>query len=372
LERTALRTGSGFVATAHHADDNAETLLHRICRGTGLRGLAGMAEVRAIQPGSRVQLVRPLLPIRRATIDALCQARNIEYRIDSSNALLDFTRNRLRYSIIPTLREAINPNVTEALLRIAEQVRWLGAYVDDAATRAFDSLLVNESPRHIVLNTTALLSKQRLIQAEVVRRAITQIAGREQDLNFAHIEQVLKLAEDLESGKEVHVPGPVVVRKLYERLEFRPLGDSGPLPAMETLSVQLPGRTSLAPLGLELESELMELRSDESEHMRLKTNPFEEWMDLDRLRPPLFVRSRREGDRFRPLGAPGAKTISDFLSDEKVDPLLRSRVGLLCDQEGPVWVMPLRIEDRVKIRPTTTRAVRFVLTAAGPYVPDGS
>lgn len=364
LERVALRTGSELVAVAHHADDNAETILHRICRGTGLRGLAGIHDVRPIRPGSFVRLVRPLLAQRRTTIEQLCAARGLQTRTDSTNRSPEFTRGRIRQTIMPLLAEQLNPNVAEALLRLAEHARWLGTYLEDAAARTFESLVVSEGPRHIVLNTPALLGKQRIIQAEIVRRAIALVLGGEEDLGFAHVEAILRLAEDPASGKEIHVPGPVVVRKQYDRLDFRPLASPEPPPELGTVFVAAPGRTPLPALGLALSAELCDLTPERLAALRQNTNPHEEWLDYERIRPPLLVRGRRDGDRFHPLGAPGAKTISDFFSDEKIDPQVRARTGILCDQDGPLWVMPLRIDERVKLRATTRRALRLVLTPA--------
>ena len=362
LERVTLKTGSECVAVGHHADDNAETVLHRICRGTGLRGLAGMADVRAIQPASRVRLVRPLLQQRRATIKALCAERGIEFRTDATNEGLEFARGRIRNSVLPLLRDALNPGVTDALLRLAEQARWLGTYLEDAAARTFDSLIVSEGPCRIVLNTNALLSKQRIIQAEVVRRAVSQVLGGEQDLGFAHVEAVLKLAAERSSGKELHLPGPVLVRKSYERLEFCPLAESEPTPELHPVFVKCPGRTVLPALGAELTTEVCAVDAEKIDELRAAANPYEEWLDYERVRPPLVVRGRREGDRFWPLGAPGSKRLSEFFIDEKVEPSLRARTGILCDQEGPVWVMPLRINERVKLRSTSRRALHLVLT----------
>ncbi len=370
LERVALQVGSELVAVAHHADDNAETVLHRICRGTGLRGLAGIHDLRPIRPGSHVRLVRPLLAQRRATIDELCRQLDLETRTDSTNRSNEFTRGRIRRIVMPLLAEQLNPNVSEALLRLAEHARWLGTYLEDAAARTFDSLVVSESPRHIVLNTRALLSKQRIIQAEVVRRAITLITGGDQDLGFTHIESVLRLAESGESGKEVHVPGPVVVRKQYERLDFRPLdAPADPPPEISTVFVAVPGRTPLPSLGFVLTVETRDVAPDQVAALRRNRNPYEEWLDLERIRPPLLVRGRREGDRFHPLGAPGAKSIADFFGDEKLDPDARLRTGILCDQQGPLWVMPLRIDERAKLRPTTHTALRLVLTPLSPQNP---
>jgi len=362
LERVALKTGSDCVAVGHHADDDAETILHRICRGTGMRGLAGMRDSRPIQPGSRVRLVRPFLQQRRATIEALCQERHIEFRTDSTNRATDFTRGRIRNAVLPMLREQLNPNVTEALLRLGEQARWLETYLQDAATRTFESLVVSDHPDRIVLNTHGLLSKQRVIQAEVIRRTVSLLPGGEQDLSFAHVDAVLRLAADRTSGKEVHLPGAVVVRKVYDRLEFCPPARAETPAELAPVFVTCPGTTALPQLGTKLTAEVCEVDAAKIDELRRTVHPYEEWLDYDRLQPPLLVRGRREGDRFRPLGAPGTKRLSDFLIDEKIEPSLRARTGVLCDQAGVVWVMPLRIDERVKLRSNSRRALRLVLT----------
>jgi tRNA(Ile)-lysidine synthase len=367
LERVALKTGSAGVAVGHNADDNAETLLHRICRGTGLRGLAGIADVRAIRPGSRVRLVRPWLPHRRAVIEALCAARGFETRVDTTNVCAEFTRNRIRHVVLPMLRDTLNPSIVEALLRLAEQARWVGSYFEEAAARTFDSLLVSDTPGHIVLNTPALLAKHRAIQAEVVRRAIALVLGGEQELSYAHIDAALRLAADPASGKELHLPGPVVVGKRYDRLEFHPLEDAEPAPELGSLPVACPGCTPLPVLGAELVAELRDVDASRIGELRSTPHPNEAWLDYDQVRPPLLVRGRRPGERFHPLGAPGPKSISDFLIDEKVEPAARARTALLCDQDGPLWVMPLRIDERAKLREESRRALRLVLRPASAH-----
>ncbi|MBL8878762.1 MAG: tRNA lysidine(34) synthetase TilS [Phycisphaerales bacterium] len=364
LERVALRTGSELVAVGHHADDNAETILHRILRGTGLRGLAGMSDARPIQPGSRIRLIRPLLGQRRERLETLCNERGLKYRIDSTNLTREFTRGRIRNELLPLLRETMNPNVSEALLRLGDQARWLGTYLEDAAGRTFDSLVVSETPDRLVLNTTALLSKQRIIQAEVVRRAVSIVLGREQDLSYANIESVLRLAAAMHSGKEIHVPGSVVVRKRYDRLEFlqREAAEAESLEELTPVFVRFPGATRIESLGFVLTADICPVTDAALRERRRNLNRHEEWLDLDRVCPPLVVRGRRIGDRFTPLGNPGSKSLSDFLIDEKVDPQLRPRIGVLCDQAGPLWVIPLRIDERAKLRPTTIRGLRLALT----------
>jgi tRNA(Ile)-lysidine synthase len=191
------------------------------------------------------------------------------------------------------------------------------------------------------------------------------VSGGEQDLSFQHVEAVLRLLDDPASGKEIHVPGPVVVGKRYDRLEFRPLTGSEPAPELVSVQVACPGRTALPVLGAELVTELCAVDESKIEELRGTPHANEEWLDYDRLHLPLLVRGRRQGDRFHPLGAPGFKSISDFLIDEKVEPQVRARTGLLCDQDGPVWIMPLRIDERAKLRAASRRALRIVLRLIG-------
>ena len=362
LERVALRTGSDAVAVAHHADDNAETIIHRVVRGTGLRGLGGMNSSRAIREGSRILLIRPFLSIRRSAIEAVALEKGFSARLDSTNQSPGFTRGRIRTRILPALREALNPNVTDAVLRLAEQARWMSQYLADAGDRAFDSMVVAGEPRHVVLNKHALLSKQRIIQAEVIRRAVSLVLGHEQDLGFTHIEAVLRLAEDPRSGKEVHLPGPVLVQRLYGRIDIRPLEEREHSAELGLVHVVCPGETALPPpIAMELSAEICAVDASILESLRNKRDATEEWLDLACVRLPLLVRGRRDGDRFHPLGAPGAKTLSDFLIGEKIDPAVRARTGVLCDQEGPIWIMPLRIDERVKLRAASRKALRLKL-----------
>jgi len=364
LERVALQTGGELVAVAHHADDNAETILHRICRGTGLRGLRGIADVRPIRPGSRVRLVRPLLTQRRATLEQLCHELNLPARTDSTNTSAAFTRNRIRHTILPMLRDTLNPKVSEALLRLGEQAQWLAGYLEEAAGRTFESLILDQAPERLALSIPALLAKHPAIATEVIRRAVATLAAGEQDLGLAHVQAVLRLAEHPDSGKELHLPGRVIARKQYDRLEFRPLGvQDESLPELAPVIVSVPGRTRLPALGAELLTELRDLSPGQASELLGRTQPGRQWLDYDQLRPPLLVRGRRAGDRFHPLGAPGVKSLSDFLIAQKIDPQLRRRLAILCDQDGPIWIIPWRIDHRARLTPNTRRALHLTFNS---------
>lgn len=125
------------------------------------------------------------------------------------------------------------------------------------------------------------------------------------------------------------------------------------------IAIHLPGKTILPVRRLEINCMIEEVTGDDIPRLRKNTEKFQEYIELTAVHPPLVVRTRRPGDRFFPLGAPGSKKLSDFLTDSKVGPAERQKVAVLCDQLGPVWVIGHRIDDRVKITALTRRVLHL-------------
>jgi len=365
FERICLKAGMKVVALAHHADDNAETILHRIIRGAGLRGLAGIRPRRPLREGGDIDVIRPLLTFRRAEIEAYLAERGIAFRQDASNASLSHTRNRIRHELLPLLRERFNPQTEEALLRLAEQARGLNAYLAETGERMLDSLVVEHNDRQLILHCPPLLRKPRVIQTQLIRSAILRMGCPEGELTYGHLNAVADLAAGREGSKSLDLPAGMRVIRRYSRLVFE-RSPSGPPPraAASEIRVASDGTTPLPGFGLEITVD--QLPADEATiaaHIGLRSEGgpchFEEWLDAEAVHPPLIARSRRPGDRFFPLGMPGMKKLSDFFIDEKVDADRRERVVVLCDQLGPVWVVPLRIDERVRLTRATRRILRL-------------
>ena len=371
FQRVALQTHSQAVAVGHHADDNVETVLHRIVRGTGLRGLGGIPVRRALSPGSDVRLIRPLLSFRHEELEAFLADQGVSFRTDATNDDPSFTRNRIRASVLPLLRDTINPGVDKALLRLAEQARWVETYLRETAQRLLETLVIRRTDRELVLNARALIGKSRIIQAELVRQAVMYFQLGEQDLTFGHLTAVLDLAADPASGKQLHLPAGLVVAKEYGRLSFS-LPDHSPRETLAPeVSVNLPGETVLPVRRMRVHAVVDEITgtAEAIAAWRNAKPPNQEWLDRDQVHPPLIVRALRPGERFWPLGAPGSKRIADFLSDEKISASKREQVAVLCDQLGPIWVIPFRIDERVKLTRATRRILKLTMQPMPPVEP---
>jgi tRNA(Ile)-lysidine synthase len=356
--RICAASGARTIAVGHHADDNAETVLHRIIRGTGVRGIAGISPKRTMQRGSDLAIVRPLLGLGRGDILRYLANAGIAYHEDETNASHDGTRNRIRNELLPRLETDYNPQVREALLRLAEQARWVDQYIRETVEKTFRSLIISRTDQELVLNASALARKGRIVQAELVRHAIVWFDVGEQDLTFGHLKGVTDLIADQVSGKQVTLPGGMTAQLVYNRLVISMLTAEPRESIAEQVAIHLPGKTVLPVRRIEIECEVHRINMEGiGEHLHNRDR-FEEWLDLDNVRPPLVVRSRQPGDRFWPLGAPGSKKVSDFLSDLKVDPQERERVAVLCDQLGPIWIIGHRIDDRAKLSRITREALR--------------
>jgi len=358
LERLCLHTESRYILLAHHADDNAETVLHRVLRGTGLRGLAGIAPVRMLSPDSDIRVVRPLLKFRRQEIVHFLRERGLRWREDHTNTQTSLTRNRIRHEVLPLLESKINRQVKDALLRLAEQARATDAYLSETAQRTLETLVISRNDCELTVNLPALLKRSRVIQAELVRQALLWLRVGEQQIDRRHVLAVLRLAEQGRSNKRINLPGRLTVARRYDRLVFSLPNGQVPSAEFTEVAVKVPGRTILRRRKIWLETQVLAFEADLLKHVKEKIDPWTEYIDFDQVSFPLIIRPRKPGDRFWPLGGPGSKKLSDFFSERKIEPPARNQIALLCDQLGPIWIMGMRIDERVKLRRHTGKVLR--------------
>jgi len=236
LAAVAAAVGAPVVAVAHTADDQAETVLLNLLRGTGLDGLRGMlprsvfplapAEIDALEAVTRPvavgwppSLVRPLLGIRRAEVRAGLDGSGLPARDDPSNRDPRWRRNRLRQTVIPAL-EALNPRIVEALARLAAAAGDDLAVVEAVVDGAWARLLANENPAEIALWLEGWAGETAAVQRRLIRRAVTRLRGDARDLAWDHVEAARRVAEG-PSGGAVTLPGRLDVRRDGDRLVVR-------------------------------------------------------------------------------------------------------------------------------------------------------
>jgi tRNA(Ile)-lysidine synthase len=359
FEQLAEAVGADRVAVAHHADDNIETILHRLFRGTHLRGLIGMPMDRAMSAG-RVRLIRPLLQTRRDEIAAYARSHRLQWREDPTNADRQFDRNFIRHELLPLLRQRMNPQVNEALQRLSgsaeqaeEHLGHLGRTVAEA------SRLAGCDPHTVRLDMGMLAGESPVIRTYALRLILEDLSVPMGQVTAGHLHQLAELFEP-DGPTAVPLPGGLIARREDVQVTIgppdrgAPAADTDPIPlAMDTETALPDGAT----MTVRLES--LDRAAWEAHCSRPKAG--EEFLDADAIRGPLMVRRRRDGDVFRPLGAPGSQSVSDFLTNAKLPAARRRAVWCVCDNDGIVYLAPLRIDQRVKVTDATTRVCHVVV-----------
>ncbi|TWT34999.1 tRNA(Ile)-lysidine synthase [Thalassoglobus neptunius] len=217
LQNLAADLSAPWIAVAHTQDDQVETILHHIVRGTGLRGLRGIPSSRKLN--SRTTLIRPLLECTRAEIEALLKELGLEYRTDESNRDRDFTRNRIRHELLPLLKESFNPQVSDALLKLGKQADRAQQTFDQLVTPLIEQAVTIESADRIVIDSVQLAGQPMGLMTEVLVSVWRQANWPRRGLTFEHWSQ---LTEMIKHGapRSISLPGPVQATRRKKKIEL--------------------------------------------------------------------------------------------------------------------------------------------------------
>lgn len=345
LSRVAAKYGAGKIALAHTADDNIETFLMRLIRGAGLKGLESI-------PAVRGNIIRPMIELLREDIQQYLKSRKIKPRIDLTNLDTKYLRNRVRHDLLPALK-SYNRNIKEVLLRTIHAVSDDQSFIEHESGKSLAGAKVFMGSGEIRLDVNKLLRFKHSIQAGAVRLAIEHVKQDLIDVTFVHIEDILKIIT--KKRAELVLPGVHVLVNKGVLI----ISNSKPLkaeskPFMHKL--EIPGKTNIDEAGIIIESDILDHVSPRQ--LRMK-DPYQAYLDYDKIGKPLIVRSKQKGDVFSPLGLKGRKKLQDIFIDEKVDLEHRDKVPLLDDGKNIVWVVGYRVSERTKVTPGTKKIVRL-------------
>src|SRR3984893_1577475 len=366
LEQAARNARQGFyaglidagtldrIATGHTHNDQAETVLYRILRGSGLAGLSG------ILPVTEEGLVRPLLEVKRQEIETWMRGRDIEWRRYETNCDPSYARNRIRRETLPKLRETFNPRLDEALVHLAslaqDEERYWSAELDRYRLA---------SPESPILSTSELTGLPPAVARRLVRRVIHRIKGDLRQIDFGHVEKILEVARSPQGHSRIHLPGVEVIRSL-DWLRFSPPGFTSrskhnfSIPLRAPSSVELPGACTRITLQL--------LEKPES------LDPYATVVnDLDWRRVTvseeapsgLELRNWRPGDQYRRVGRSSKKRVKVLFQEARV-PLWERRNWPIITYNGTIlWVRRFRAAAEFEAGPETRIILRVGESVSG-------
>jgi len=351
LARVAADQNADAIAVGHTLDDQAETVLLHMVRGSGLTGLRAMSILGELTLNDvLLKLFRPLLGVRRAETAAFSQESGVTPIIDQTNLDTSIPRNLLRLEAIP-LMETMNPKVVEGLGRLAGAVNIDLDYIEDRLDMVWPDL-AEESDGSIVLKRDLLQALHPALQRHALRRAYTGISESTAGLEHVHVESMLGLAEG-PAGKELSLPGGVRMEAHHDVVVILSPGvDDCVLPPLAgPQELNVPGETTVG--GWRVCAEMVS-RPDE-----LDAGDYTSYFDAESLGETLLVRSWQNGDRFQPLGlAKGTKKLQDFYVDAHVPQSWRERVPLVVGTRGVAWVVGYRIAHWARVTPETQAVLK--------------
>ena len=339
LGRTAQAVGCRVVATAHHADDVAETVLMRLLRGAGMRGLGAMPPQRMLGPEHPdVRLVRPLLGVRKAELLAFLAERRQAFRTDSSNADLSYTRNRVRHELLPMLRRRFGTFSAESLCALNEAALDVGQLLERMVDDAWPGLLKGSAGAELLLDAEAFAGLPIAVRKAAARRALEELSapGQPPALRAEHLRDLAALAEEA-PGAQASLPGGWFARR--ERgLLYLARRDATVRLAPRLLSV--PGTAELPEIGVSISARRLARSAMSPDEAAAAASACDVYLDLHAVGAPLEVRSRRPGDRFHALGLPASTKLKKFLNGRGVPYHRRDRTPLVTAPSGEIaWVV---------------------------------
>jgi tRNA(Ile)-lysidine synthase len=339
---SAARLGASRVATGHTLDDQAETVLLRLLRGAALRGVAGIRPRRGL-------VVRPLLDCRRADVLEFLRAIGQPYRVDASNADTSIARNRVRHELLPVV-ERIAPGGVAALGRFAGLARGADETLRERAIEMSRGVVISDEGGSLGLDVASLRALPDAVAQVVVLSSLERMS-KGAPLSFRHVDAVLSLARADADGGHLDLPCAAVDRRAGVLTFVEPtavdpvsLRGGGQAPALEH-RLDLPGSVRIWASG-----PLLTARTADTSEMPAGLDERVAHLQASAVRAPFVVRTRRDGDRLRPLGAPGRRKVQDLMVDRKVPRAERDRVPIVVDADGRiVWVAGLAIAHECRV-----------------------
>lgn len=367
LADATARCNAHAVAVAHTADDQAETLLMHIIRGSGLAGLRGMQPLERLTiDNADLTLFRPLLSVSRAQTYAYCAALGLLPRHDETNLSVEHARNRIRLELLP-LMERVNPAARDALMRLASNAAEDSAYIQEQANAVWREVARQSDSGVVALDARALAQQHPAIQSRVLRRAVHAARGSADgiDIDRCHILAMRRMLTG-PAGKTLSLPGGVLFAAGYGEARIGPAdavqAALGRLPAIEgEHPLAVPGETRVGGWRI-----MAAVRDDAVSASAVGQcgDACAETLDLDRLGGELRLRARLPGDRFQPLGMAHSKKLQDFMVDERIPRETRDSVPLLVSSRGIACVVGWRIAHWARVRDDTRRWLRLRFSRA--------
>ncbi len=353
FDSVCQKYGGNKIALAHHQNDNAETLLWNLSRGTGLDGLGGIRPVNG-------KFIRPLLCMNRKEIEEYLAKRKQSYCIDETNAGTDYTRNKLRHLVLPILEEQVNSAAVRHMNETMEQIWELKEYMQEQVEAAYQECVQEhfEKACWIQIQQKSFETFPELIKKMVIRKGMEQVGGKKRDLSHKHVDVMMELMNK-QVGRTLDLPYEMHAKRNYEgiRLEKQRTYSFGEEKKAEIMQecmseLNIPGETILADRNLKLRCKILE----KPKNLSIKDIPqkiYTKWFDYGIIKSSLYIRTRQAGDTIVIDEKGHQKKLKNWFVDEKIPKEVRDSQLLLAENNEILWVLGHRMSQAYQVKQST-------------------
>ncbi len=339
----AKEVGANKIATGHTRDDQAETVLMRLLRGAGLKGLRAIPPVRKLS--SNVHIIRPLIDVSKKEITSFLRRRNIKSRLDSTNKKDIFLRNKIRHNLIPYLEKHYSLKIKDILARTANNLDGDYSYLMKQQRRIFKKISSVKNNKNVTLPIKDLRTLDIALKRGVIRLAIEAVKGDLKNIDYRHWNEIEDLILKRKAKSEVHLPGGINVVKKERSIVFKRRGKNG--------ARHLKLKWCQAPF-------FLRASVSSKPPKRFSASRKIEYFDFDKINFPLKVRYRKPHDKIRPLGMKKYKRIKDIFIDDKIKVNKRASTPIVVDAKGKIaWICGVRICNDFKVTSRTKKCLRL-------------
>nr|WP_296956020.1 tRNA lysidine(34) synthetase TilS [uncultured Mediterraneibacter sp.] len=354
------------IATAHHQQDNAETILMNLARGTGLKGICGIRPVY----GERI---RPLLCLTREEIELYLEKEKIHFCTDETNAEDEYTRNRIRHHVLPVLEQEVNRRTVRHLNELGEQAEEVMEYLEKQTDKAWAVCTELRESGAVFLREDRISELSKVIKKLLVRRAICTVAGSEKDIELVHVQMLLSLFER-QVGRSANLPYRIKAERIYEGIlmkkeaEQRDISrdkkswnsteNSRKKETEQVTELRIPGEICLEKTGQRIVCEICPVE-DVTNAKEMPQKSYTKCFDYDIIRSSLCARYRRPGDYLTIDSRGGRKKLKSYFIDEKIPREEREKLLLIAEGNHIVWIPGRRMSSHYQIGDKTKTILKI-------------
>ena len=352
------------IALGHHSDDNAELVLMNLFRGSGPLGLSGIPKVR------NRKVIRPLIELKRYELIDFLNKNGIKYVSDTSNRDTRYIRNRIRHNLIPLLQTSYNPKIIDTLNRLASIVSSEEEWMEGVILLAFKKTVLSIGNDNVTLSVPRLCDEHLAVQRRIIRKAIATIKGDLRRIRFSHIDSATSLLESKSAYGNLDFPNRIRIQRSGDILivtrqknalrDLEVKFDRAPTIAF-TYKIEKPGSIFIEEIGVHLTFTEMGIKDLPDLSRVGQETAFFDW---DSISFPLVLRNFQPGDRFKPLGVMGTQKVKKYFIDKKVSKAERVKCAILLSQGKIIWLVGYRIDETVKMIPSTKKVLKVELFLA--------